>query len=180
MRKVFAGLFTSIDGVVEAPNEWQPGFDEQMGAALSRMMADQDAVLLGRVTFTEFAAYWPTSADEPFASWINAAAKYVASTTLDSVYNWQGSTLITGSVAAFVKELREQDGGSIGVSGSPTLVRSLIADGLLDELTLMISPLVVGGRRKRLFPDDATLTQFELVTAEPTSSGAVIATYRRP
>jgi dihydrofolate reductase len=180
MRKVFAGLFTSIDGVVEAPNEWQPGFDEEMGAALSRMMADQDAVLLGRVTFTEFAAYWPTSADEPFASWINNVPKYVASTTLDSVYNWRGSTLIKGSVAGFVKELREQDGGSIGVTGSPTLVRSLIADGLLDELTLMISPLVAGGGRKRLFPDDSTLTTFELVTAQPTSGGSVIVTYRRP
>jgi dihydrofolate reductase len=103
-----------------------------------------------------------------------------ASTTLDSVDQWRGSTLIKGSVAGFVKELREQDGGSIGVTGSPALVRSLIADGLLDELTLMISPLVVGGGRKRLFPDDATLTRFELVSAQPTSTGTVIATYRKP
>ena len=65
MRKVYAGLFSSIDGVVERPNEWQPAFDEEMGAALSRMLDGQDAVLLGRVTFTEWAGYWPTSTDEP-------------------------------------------------------------------------------------------------------------------
>jgi hypothetical protein len=82
MRKVTAGLFTTIDGVVEAPNEWQPAFDEEMGTVLSRMLAEQDAVLLGRVTFTDWAQYWPTSTDEPFASWINGTPKYVASTTL--------------------------------------------------------------------------------------------------
>jgi dihydrofolate reductase len=178
MRKVYAGLFSSIDGVVQAPNEWQPAFDEEMGAALSRMLDGQDAVLLGRVTFTEFAGYWPTSTDEPFASWINATQKYVASTTLDSVAQWPNSTLIKGPVPDFVAQLREQDGGTIGVTGSPSLVRSLIEAGLLDELTLMISPVVAGGGRKRLFPDDAAPARFELAEAQPTSSGAVIATYR--
>ena len=178
MRKVYAGLFSSIDGVVEAPNEWQPGFDEEMGAALSRMLAEQDAVLLGRVTFCEWAGYWPTSTDEPFASWINAAPKYVASSTLDSVGQWPNSTLIKGPVADFVTGLRQQDGGTIGTAGSPSLVRSLIELGLLDELTLMISPVVAGGGRQRLFADDAALTRFELAEAQPTSSGALIATYR--
>jgi dihydrofolate reductase len=178
MRKVTAGLFSSIDGVVEAPNEWQPAFDEEMGATLSRMLEEQDAVLFGRVTFTEFAGYWPTSTDEPFATYINSTQKYVASTTLDSAGPWANSTLIKGPVADFVSELRHQDGGTIGTTGSPTLVRSLIAAGLLDELTLMISPVVVGGGRKRLFPGDAALTRFELARAQPTSSGALIATYR--
>jgi dihydrofolate reductase len=178
MRKVYAGLFSSIDGVVEAPNEWQPGFDEEMGAVLSRMLDEQDTVLLGRVTFTEWAGYWPTSTDEPFASWINNTPKYVASSTLDTVDEWSNSTLIKDSVADFVAELREQDGGAIGTAGSPSLVRSLIDQGLLDELTLMISPVVAGGGRKRLFPDDAALTTFDLVEAKPTSSGTLIATYR--
>ncbi|HEX9540990.1 MAG TPA: dihydrofolate reductase family protein [Streptosporangiaceae bacterium] len=178
MRKVYAGLFSSLDGVVEAPNEWQPSFDEEMGAALSRMLDEQDAVLLGRVTFTEWASYWPTSADEPFASWINGTPKYVASRTLDSVAQWPNSTLIKGPVADFVAELRQQDGGTIGTAGSPSLVRSLIGEGLVDELTLMISPVVAGGGRQRLFPSDAALTKFELVQAQPTSSGALIATYR--
>lgn len=178
MRKVYAGLFSSIDGVIEAPNEWQPAFDEEMGAALSRMLQEQDAVLLGRVTFTEWAGYWPTSTDEPFASWINGTQKYVASTTLDSVGQWPNSTLIKGPVADFLAELRQQDGGTIGTAGSPTLVWSLIQEGLIDELTLMISPVVAGGGRKRLFPSDAALTRFELAEAQPTSSGALIVTYR--
>ena len=180
MRKVTAGLFSSIDGVIEAPNEWQPAFDEEMGAALSRMLEEQDAVLLGRVTFTEWAGYWPTSTDEPFASYINRTQKYVASTTLESVDQWQNSTLIKGSLADFLAELRQQDGGTIGTAGSPSLVRSLIEQRLLDELTLMISPVVAGGGRKRLLADDAALTKFELVHAQPTSSGALIATYRPP
>ena len=178
MRKVAAGLFSSIDGVVEAPNEWQPSFDDEMGAVLSRMLEEQDAVLLGRVTFTEWSGYWPNSTDEPFASWINSTPKYVASSTLDSVDQWSNTTLMKGSVADFVAELRQQDGGTIGTAGSPSLVRSLITHGLLDELTLMISPVVAGGGRKRLFPADTVLTKFELVEGQPTSSGALIATYR--
>ncbi len=180
MRKVYAGLFSSIDGVVEGPNEWQHAFDDEMGAALARMLDGQDAVLLGRVTFTEWAGYWPTSTDEPFAGWINGVQKYVASSTLGSgdVDGWANSTLIKGPVTDFVADLREQDGGTIGVGGSPSLVRSLIEAGLLDELTLMISPVVAGGGRKRLFPDDAAPTRFELAEATPTSTGALIATYR--
>jgi dihydrofolate reductase len=178
VRKVTAGLFSSIDGVVEAPNEWQPAFDEQMGAKLSRMLEEQDAVLLGRVTWAEWAGYWPTSTDEPFASWINSTPKYVASTTVDSVDRWANSTLIKGSLADFVTELRQRDGGTIGTAGSPSLVRSLIDQQLLDELTLMISPVVAGGGRKRLFPDNAAPTKFELAEGQATSSGTLIATYR--
>jgi dihydrofolate reductase len=178
MRKVYAGLFSTIDGVVEAPNEWQTAFDDEMGAALSGMLAEQDTVLLGRVTFEEWATYWPTSADEPFASWINSTPKYVASGTLDSVDGWSNSTLIKGSVPDFVRELREQPGGAIGTAGSPSLVRSLVEADLIDELTLMISPVVAGGGRARLFPTDSPQHTFELVEAKPTSSGTVIASYR--
>ncbi len=177
MRKVFAGLFSSLDGVVESPDQWQPGFDEEMGEAMGRMLGEQDTVLMGRVTYSEWAPYWPTSTDEPFASWINSTQKYVASSTLDSV-DWSNSTLIEGSVADFVNELRQQEGGSIGVAGSPSLVRSLLDQGLLDELTLMISPVIAGGGRKRLFADDAALTNLELVEAQPSSTGTLIATYR--
>ena len=178
MRKVIASLFSTLDGVVEAPNEWQFAFDDEMGAAMSRTLEAQDAVLLGRVTYTEWAGYWPTSTDEPFASWINRTPKYVASTTLDSVDEWPNSTLIRGSVADFVSELRQQDGGTIGTAGSPTLVRTMFDQGLLDELTLLIHPVVAGGGRKRLFADDATLTKLELIESQPTSSGVLIATYR--
>jgi dihydrofolate reductase len=121
---------------------------------------------------------WPTSTDEPFASWINGAQKHVASTTLDSTDAWANSTLIKGELADHVADLRERDGGTIGTAGSPTLVRSLIDLGLLDELTLMISPVVAGGGRRRLFADDGPTRAFELVEAQPTSSGTIIATYR--
>jgi dihydrofolate reductase len=178
MRKVTASLFSTLDGVVEAPNEWQFAFDDEMGAAMSRTLEELDSVLLGRVTYAEWAAYWPTSTDEPFASFINRVPKYVASTTLDSVDEWANSTLIKGPVADFVAELRQQEGGTIGTAGSPTLVRSLFDQGLLDELTLLIHPVVAGGGRKRLFADDAALTRLELVESQPTSSGVLIATYR--
>src|SRR6478672_11422377 len=171
MRKVVAGLFSSIDGVVEAPNECQTSFDEEMGAVLSRMLDEQDTVLLGRVTFEEWAGYWPTSTDEPFASWINSTPKYVASTTLDSVDHWANSTLIAGSVTDFVADFKQQDGGTIGTAGSPTLVRSLIEHGLVDELMLMISPVVAGGGRTRLFLDNAALTQFGPRPPQPVSKG---------
>ena len=91
---------------------------------------------------------------------------------------WSNTTLMKGSVDEFVAELRQQDGGTIGTAGSPSLVRSLIAHGLLDELTLMVSPVVAGGGRKRLFPEDTAATKFELVEGQPTSSGTLIATYR--
>ena len=142
------------------------------------MLEQQDAVLLGRVTFSEWVSYWPTSTDEPFASWINSTPKYVASSTLDSVDGWSNSTLIKGSVADFVRGAARAGRRDIGTAGSPSLVRSLIEEGLVDELTLMISPVVAGGGRKRLFPADSAQHAFELVEAKPTSSGTVIATYR--
>src|SRR4029079_13870562 len=119
-----------------------------------------------------------TSTDEPFASWINRTPKYVASTTLDSVDDWSNSTLVTGSIGDFVADLRRQQGGTIGTAGSPTLVRSLLDLGLVDELTLLIHPVVAGGRGKKLFTDDAALTRLELIEAQPTSSGVIIASYR--
>ena len=178
MRKVIASLFSSVDGVVEAPNEWQFGFDEEMGAVLSRLFKEQDATLLGRVTYTGWAGYWPTSTDEPFAGWINGIQKYVASTTLASVDEWQNTTLIKGPLADFVRELREQPGGTIGTGGSPSVVRSLLEAGLLDELILFVHPVVAGGGRKRLFPPGAPLTKLALVDAKPTPTGVIIATYR--
>lgn len=177
MRKVQALLFTSIDNVVQAPNEWQPGFDAEMAETLDRVISGQDAVLLGRTTFEEWKGYWPTATDEPFASWINKTRKYVASTTLESVADWPGSALIDGSVPDFVRDLRATDGGTIGVAGSPTLVRTLVEADVLDELVLMISPVVAGGGRRRLFPEDASPASFRLADVRPTSGGVVIATW---
>ena len=179
MRKVSAGLFSTIDGVVEAPDQWQTAFDDEMGAALSRMLEEQDAVLLGRVTFTEWADYWPTSTDEPFASWINSTPKYVASEHARlrrRVVEQHADQGLGGRLRP--RSCASRTAGTIGTAGSPSLVRSLIEQGLVDELTLMISPVVAGGGRERLFPADAAQHAFELVEAKPTSSGTVIATYR--
>ncbi|MEV0719136.1 dihydrofolate reductase family protein [Asanoa sp. NPDC050611] len=179
MRKVMSSLFYTLDGVVEAPNRWQFGFDDDMGAALARLLDQQDAALLGRTTYSEWVEYWPTAADEPFASWINRVPKYVASTTLDSVDRWPNSTLIKGSLVDFVTDLRSQDGGAIGVWGSPTLVRTLFEHGLVDELQLQIHPVVGGGRLRRLFADDSMLAKLELIESEQTSGGVIIANYRQ-
>ncbi|NGN63337.1 dihydrofolate reductase family protein [Streptomyces sp. A7024] len=181
MRKVVTGLFISLDGVVESPDQWQFDFDEEMGAALAGSLESADTILLGRVTFSEWAGYWPTVTsgdDAGFAQWINDSPKYVASSTLDGVDDWQNSTLIKGDLATAVNELKAGEGKNITVAGSPTLVRSLLEQDLLDELVLLIHPVIAGEGRKKLFADDAALKKLELVSAQPTSSGVVIATYR--
>lgn len=177
MRKVFAGLFVSLDGVVESPDKWQfDHFDDDMGELMAAAIADEDAVLLGRVTYQEWASYWPTADDEPYASHINNTQKYVVSRTLDKV-EWKNSTLVNGNVAEEITKLRDQPGKDIGVAGSPTLVRWLLNADLLDELILMIHPVVAGSGR-RLFADSGDLKRLALADLRRTSTGNVIATYR--
>jgi dihydrofolate reductase len=176
MRKVVAWLFVSLDGVVEAPNEWQfDSLDEDMGADITAQIAAEDAILLGRVTYEAWAAYWPTSTDEPFASHINKTPKYVFSTTLDEV-KWENCTLVKGDPALIIGRLKEQPGKNIGVSGSPTLVEYLLEAGLLDQLKLMIHPVVVR-KGKRLFQDGETLNRLKLVDSKITGTGVAILTY---
>ncbi|MBP6786338.1 MAG: dihydrofolate reductase family protein [Candidatus Promineofilum sp.] len=175
MRKVTAGLFISLDGVVEAPHLWQfDVFDADMTDAMIKFLAGIDTALLGRVTYNEWAGYWPT-AEDPYGDFINNVPKYVASTTLERV-DWQNSTLIQGDVAATVARLKGEPGGDIAVQGSPTLVRYLLSAGLLDELTLMIHP-VVAGRGKRLFTGDEGMQRLRLVDSRITGSGVAILTY---
>lgn len=180
MTKVVSWLFVSLDGVVEAPDKWQfDVFDEDMGAAITSQMKAEDAILMGRVTYQEFASYWPTSTEEPFASHINQTPKYVVSTTLDKAEwgNWEQPTLIKGNIAKEINALKQQFGKNIGVSGSPTLVRSLLQDDLLDELKLMIHPVVVG-KGKRLFTEGVDLKKLQLVDSKVTSKGVAILTYQ--
>jgi dihydrofolate reductase len=148
-----------------------------MGAAMSaHSLWGHDSH--GRVTI-EWAPYWPNSTDEPYASHINNTPKYVASTTLDSVGwgTYKDIALITRNVAAEVVRLKQQPGKNIGVAGSPTLVRSLLRDDLIDELTLMFHP-VVAGRGKRLFEDWSDLKRLRLVNSQITGSGVAILTYQ--
>jgi dihydrofolate reductase len=179
MRKVSAWLFMSLDGVVEAPNEWQfDVMDEEMLSDIILQSDAEDAIVMGRVTYQDFAPFWPTSTDEPFASHINNAPKYVVSTTLDEVEwgNWDKPTLIKGNLGKEINKLKQQSGKNIGVSGSPTLVRSLLQEGLLDELKLMIHPVLVG-HGKRFFTD-GDLKRLKLVDSKVTGTGVVILTYQ--
>jgi dihydrofolate reductase len=136
----------------------------------------EDTILLGRVTYQEWVPYWPTSRDEPYAGDINNTPKCVVSTTLKSV-EWKNSTLVKGSIADAITRLKQQPGKNIGVAGSPTLVRSLLQNDLLDELTLMIHPVVVGGG-KRLFSDWRDVKRLKLLGSNTTRTGVLIATYR--
>jgi len=177
LRDVVAGLFISLDGVVESPQRWQfDNFDAEMMSNMGATIGSQDTVLLGRVTYQEWAGYWPASKDEPFASYINNTPKYVVSTTLDRV-EWNNATLIKGSLAEELNRLKQLPGKSIGVAGSPTLVQSLLQDDLLDVLTLMIHP-VVAGSGKRLFRDGNAMKRLKLVGSQVTSSGVAILTYQ--
>jgi dihydrofolate reductase len=178
MRKVTSGLFISLDGIVEAPHLWQfDVFDEAMGRAMVEMISSIDTILLGRVTYQEWADYWPNATtDEDYAVFINNTPKYVASTTLDRV-DWQNSILVKGDFGLTVARLKAEPGANIGVQGSPTLVRYLLYADLLDELTLIIHP-VVAGRGKRLFRDGDELKRMQLVDSMITPSGVALLTYR--
>ena len=176
MRKIVSGLFMALDGVVEAPNTWQEHFDEDMEEAMMTQLNSQDAVLLGRVTYEEWAPYWPTATDEPFASYINNTPKYVASNTLKSV-EWSNSTLLKGNLAEELASLKQQPGKDIGVAGSPGLVHSLLQQDLLDELILLLHP-VVAGSGKRLFKEGDALKRMKLVSTKATRTGTVILTYQ--
>lgn len=178
MRKLVSGLFIALDGVAEAPNRWQFEFDPEMGASMQEVLARGDTVLMGRVTYQDWADYWPTSTDEPFASFINNIPKYVVSTTLDQVAwgNYSNISLIKGNVVDEISRLKQQPGKDILIAGSPTLVESLLQADLLDELILMVHP-VVAGTGKRLFKDERPLKRLKLTGGQTTSSGVAILSY---
>jgi dihydrofolate reductase len=180
MRKIVAGLFISLDNVAEAPHEWHlPYFNDELGAAVDEQVAASDAMLLGRVTYQEWAGYWPQHQgdDMDFANYINNVPKYVVSTTLDSV-EWQNSTLIKGNLAEELTKLKQQPGKDITISGSITLIQSLLRDELLDELRLLVHPIVVGSGKKRLFEDSGPQKPLRLVESKPLSTGVLYLTYQ--
>ena len=144
MRKIKANFFISLDGVVESPDKWHfPYFNDEMGAAIGAGAAGVDAYLMGRVLYEEWAAYWPEHADEPFGDVLNETKKHVVTNSLTSA-DWQNSEIVNGDVASKLAELKAQDGGDIAMSGSATTVRWLLREGLLDELHLLVHPIVVG------------------------------------
>ena len=173
MRKIKSNFFISLDGVVESPDKWHfPYFDDEMGAAVGAGFAGADALLLGRVLYDEWAAYWPEHADEPFGDVMNSIKKYVVSNSLQAA-EWQNSEIISGDVAQKLTAIKAQDGGDIAMSGSPTTVRWLLREGLLDELNLLVHPIVVGDGLARLFPPDEPLIPFELRSAQTFKTGVL-------
>jgi dihydrofolate reductase len=177
VRKIKSNFFISLDGVVESPDQWHfPYFDDEMGAAVGAGLATADAMLMGRVLYDEWAAYWPEHADEPFGDVINAMQKYVVSDSLESA-EWQNTEVISGDVAQRLTDLKSQDGGDIAMSGSATTVRSLLREGLVDELNLLVHPIAVGGGLARLFLPDEPSVPLELLRAETFKSGVLNLSY---
>jgi dihydrofolate reductase len=176
MRKVVPQLFYSVDGVVERPDKWAVFPDEDTGEEITAVIGRQDDVLLGRVTYEEWAGYWPNSKDEPFASFINNVRKHVASKSLKKT-EWKNSQLLGADTAAAVRALKATSGGDIGVHGSIRLVQSLIKDGLVDELILYVMPRVAGQGLRRLFEPGEQKREMKLVRSRVAKNGIAILTY---
>ncbi|MEY2424254.1 MAG: hypothetical protein QOI95_4321 [Acidimicrobiaceae bacterium] len=192
--RIVVSDFMSLDGVVQAPGGaeedtdggfanggWSmPYFDvDTMGPAIAEVMEGTEALLFGRRTWQTMAAAWPGRAGDPFADQMNAIPKYVASRTLtQDDLHWSNSTLLPADdVVGAVRNLRAKEGGGLQIMGSPTLVRTMIENDLVDEYRLMIEPIVLGGG-KRLFPDDGRSRPLELVSTSTSSTGVHICTYR--
>lgn len=177
MRKVTAGLFHSIDGAVEAPDQWQfDAFDNELGGILGNVIGATDTVILGRVGYEAWTKDFGEGGDEFFGPFINNVPKFVASRTLKGPLTWQNSSLITGDVNAFVRDLKAIPGGEIAVMGGVTIVRTLFLAGLIDELSLITHPVVAGSKYRRLFDGPETV-RLNLIGSVTTSLGNVVQTY---
>ncbi|NUT36010.1 MAG: deaminase [Hamadaea sp.] len=175
MRKIVVYTLVSLDGVAEAPDSFFTDWDEAMDANLAAVIATQDAVVLGRHTYTEWAPFWPGSQVEPFASFINAVPKYVAtSTPLEG--DWANATAIDGELVGFVRDLQRQPGGDIGVHGSISVAQALLAAGAVDELRLVIAPCVAGKGRRLL--DGLPSIRLESLRSATSPSGYLLTDYR--
>jgi dihydrofolate reductase len=176
MRKLTSFLFISVDGVVEAPHRFVRGdvFDD-LTSLIGETISEQDSVLLGRCMYEEWSEYWPGATIEPFASFINNTPKFVVSKTLKTL-EWQHSTLLTGDLKVEIAGLKNRPGKAIGVHGSLSLVQSLLAAGLLDEMRFVLFPAVAGVGR-RLLSQDGEPIQLNLQSARATPSGLQYVVY---
>ena len=174
MRKVVVYELLSLDGVAESPEVFF-GWDDVLDDNLGEVIATQDAVILGRRSYDEWADFWPTSDIEPFATFINGVTKYVAtSTPLDK--EWSNATAIDGDLVEFVRELRNGDGGDIGVHASISVAQSLLVAGAVDELRLVIAPAIAGSGRRLL--DGLSAIKLESIRGAVSPTGHLLADYR--
>jgi dihydrofolate reductase len=186
VRKLVLYTLMSLDGAVDRPDQYfvagqEPGppeFDSVMIDNEAKVIAAQDAVLLGRQMYDEWSQYWPTSDEQPFADFINSVKKYVVTST--PLWNaWQNSEAVHGPIEDVVHDLKDQPGGDIGVHGSIQLAQSLLVAGLVDELRLVVGP-AFGFTGRRLFANANDIRRLELLSAAPTPSGSLLLAYRVP
>lgn len=175
MRKVVAYELMSLDGVAERPDDFITEWDDAMDANLAEAIADQDAVILGPRSYSEWVGFWPTSEIQPFSDFINAVTKYVAAPAPLSPA-WANATAIDGDVVEFVAELKTRPGGTIGVHASLSVARTLLLAGLVDELRLVIAPVVVGSPQRLL--DGLPRLQLELLRSATSPTGHLLVDYR--
>jgi dihydrofolate reductase len=191
MRRISVSNSVTLDGVMQAPaapdedrrdgfehGGWAlPYFDPVMVESAGVQMARQSNLLLGRRTYEHFAGVWPHMPDDnPFTKTINDARKVVVSNSLSEPLEWNNSILLRGEAADSVRALKAEDGPDLVILGSGELLRSLMRHDLIDEIRLLIHPLVVGSGR-RMFDDDLPLTRFKLADSTPTTTGVIIARY---
>lgn len=148
-RKVVVYELMSLDGVAENPDGFFTEWDDAMDANLAAVIATQDAVILGRRSYDEWARFWPGSEIEPFATFINTVAKYVA-TSVPLDRNWANTSAVDGGLVDFVRDLENRPGGDIGVHASISVAQELLTAGVVDELRLVIAPTVAGAGRRLL------------------------------
>jgi dihydrofolate reductase len=175
VRKLVVYELLSLDGVAEEPDRFFDDWDDAMGANLASVIATQDAVILGRRSYTEWAEFWPRSEIEPFATFINGVTKYVAtSTPLDR--DWVNAIVLDGGLVEFVRDLKQQPGGDIGVHASISVAQALLAVGVVDELRLVIAPRIAGRGRRLL--DGSPSIQLESIRGEMSPTGYLLVDYR--
>ncbi|WP_107658807.1 dihydrofolate reductase family protein [Nocardia suismassiliense] len=183
MRKITAGLFAALDGVVADPQDWHfPYFNDEMGVAVTAQMGNADTMLLGRVTYEGFAAAWPEretagGEDAEMAKSFGDARKIVVSHQ-DLDLTWRNSEVLKGELIEAVTALKNEPGGDIAMSGSVSVVRQLLDAGLLDELHLLVHPIVVG-KGLRLFEDRDTTLPLRLLSSETFTTGVLHLVYTK-
>jgi dihydrofolate reductase len=191
VRKVIGATFVTLDGVMQSPSGpeedandgfayggWQvPHSDDAVGEVVTGVMNDPFDLLLGRRTYEIFAAYWPFRKGA-IADKFNAATKYVATSAPDEALTWSDTVPLRGDVAAKIAKLKEQEGPNLLVQGSSVLYQTLLENDLLDDLTLLVYPVVLG-TGKRLFGTGTVPAAFELVSSRTSPTGVIVGSYRR-
>jgi len=174
VRKVVAYSLISLDGVAEEPSDFIAEWDQEMDQNLADVISTQDAVLLGRHMYEEWSHFWPESEIEPFASFINQVSKYIV-TSSELTFEWSNAQRVLGDLASELAVLTATEGGEIGVHGSIELTQSMLEQGLIDSLRLVVIP-VIQGRGRKLF-NGRTTSRLRLKNSVRTSSGALLLDY---